>query len=198
MGYAISWIAAKGDQPERLVQSLGLKPTGDLAEYAEAQFTGCKLQSGWFVVVINEYGHPFMSSQSLASLSTDNDIVACAIEEHVMVCTAEEWRNGRQIWRLEHDAQQSMEHISASGQLPEVYASIEQASAEQQAEAGGKKADVDYFFEIPVETAKNIVGFKHDEAGLSGDRFEILETDPAASQPVASGQRTGKPWWKIW
>jgi hypothetical protein len=198
MGYAISWLAAKGDQPEQLIQALGLRRTGETAEYAEAKFTGCKLQSGWFIVVINQCDHPFIGSRSLASLSADGDIVACSLEEHVMVCTAEQWRNGQQVWRLEHDAQQGIEHILASGQLPEGYAAIEQASVEQQAEAGGKKADVDFFFEIPLETAKSLVGFKHDEARLAGDRFEILEADPAVPQPEVGRRQVGKPWWRIW
>jgi hypothetical protein len=115
-----------------------------------------------------------------------------------MVCTAEQWRNGKQVWRLEHDGQQSIEHIRASGQLPEEYAGIEKASAEQQAEAGGKKADVDFFFEIPVETAKSLVGFRHDEAGLAADHFEILEADLAVAQLGAVRRQTEKPWWKIW
>jgi hypothetical protein len=198
MGFSISWIAAKGEEPERIVQGLGLKPTGELAAYYEAGVSGCKLPSGWFIVVINEFGHPYMNSQSLASLSIDNHIVACAIEEHVMFSSSEEWRNGRQLWRVEHDAQRSVEHIRASGQLPEDYAAIVQASAEEQAGAGGQNADVDYFFEIPLKTAKTLVGFKHDEVGLAGDRFDVLEADPAAPQTVASRQRTGKPWWKIW
>lgn len=92
-----------------------------------------------------------------------------------MVCTSELWRNEEQIWRIEHNAQQGIDHLNASGSLPESFPTIRTECAEEQEQAGGKEADIDYFFEIPLQTANSIVGFKHDEADLEDESFEVFK-----------------------
>lgn len=187
MGYAISWLAVRGKPAEAVVSALGLTPTGTKAEYGEAMFTGRALSNGWFLLVINECEHKFTRPESLSSLSNGCDVIGCTVEEHVMVCTAEAWKDGAQIWRLEHDAHKSIEHLSKSGSLPSGYATIESSLSNEQEKAGGKNADTDYFFDIPLQTAKSIVGFKHDEdSGLEEQSFEVFRGPEQ------------KPWWKFW
>jgi len=198
MGFAISWLAVKGKTPEAVIQELGLTPTGEMAEYGESLFTGRALPSGWFLLVINQCEHKFVKPNSLASLSSNCEAIACSIEEHVMVCTSELWRNGAQVWRIEHDAQQSIDHISTSGLLPDDYPTIEREFAEQQKQAGGKKADTDYFFDIPLQTAKSIVGFKHDEAELEDESFEVFKGNEASPHTDPISNQGKRPWWKLW
>jgi len=149
-------------------------------------------------IVINQCEHKFVKPNSLASLSSNCEAIACSIEEHVMVCTSELWRNGAQVWRIEHDAQQSIDHISTSGLLPDDYPAIEREFAEQQKQAGGKKADTDYFFDIPLQTAKSIVGFKHDEAGLEDESFEVFKGNEASPLADPISNQGKRPWWKLW
>lgn len=198
MGYALSWLAVNGKVPEVVLQELELAPTGEMSEYAESLFTGRTLPSGWFLLVINECEHEFVKPNSLASLSKDCEVIASVVEEHVMVCSSELWRDGEQVWRIEHDAQTSIDHVAASGNLPADYASIEQEHVEEQRRAGGKDADVDYFFEIPLHTARNIVGFKHDEADLEDESFEVFEFSATPSRREPTGKQGKKPWWKLW
>jgi hypothetical protein len=198
MGYAISWLAVRGKSPEAVAQELGLTPTGETAQYGESLFTGRTLASGWFLLVINQCEHDFVKQEFLASLSNNCEVLACSIEEHVMFCSSELWTKGDRIWRIEHDAQKSIDHINSSGPLPTGYSAIEREFSEEQKKAGGKKADVDYFFEIPLQTAKGIVGFKHDESSPEDEGFEIFNgptRSPSASQKSVQGQR---PWWKLW
>ena len=199
MGYAISWLAVKGKPEEVLIAELGLAPTGEMTEYGDSLFTGRKLPSGWFLLVINKCEHKFIKPNSLASLSQGCEVIASSIEEHVMVCSSELWRGGAQVWRIEHDAQKSIEHIAASGSLPADYSAIEQEHAEEKKQAGGPGADVDYFFEIPLHTAKNIVGFKHDEVdpAIEDESFMVFEFKAAQSRERLEKQGK-KPWWKLW
>jgi hypothetical protein len=196
MGYALSWLAVKGKTPEVVLQELGLAPTGEMSEYAESLFTGRTLPSGWFLLVINKCEHEFVKPISLASLSKDCEVIASVIEEHVMFCSSALWRDGEHVWRIEHDAQKSIDHLAASGHLPADYDSIEQEHVEEQRQAGGKDADVDYFFEIPLHTAKNLVGFKHDEADLEDESFEVFEFSTTQSALIA--KQGMKPWWTLW
>jgi hypothetical protein len=198
MGFAISWLAVIGKSPEAITQELGLKPTGEMGEYGESFFSGRTLSSGWFLLFINQWEHNFIRPKSLASISSNCEVVACSIEEHVMVCTSELWRNGAQIWRLEHDAQKSKEYISKSGVLPTGYSAIEREFSEQQKHAGGETADTDYFFEIPLQTAKSIVGFKHDETGAENDGFVVFKSATLSPPVGPSAARDKRPWWKLW
>ena len=191
MGYSISWVAVKRKAPEILLQELGLLSTGVMADYGREPYTGRTLPSGWFLLVFNRCEHKFIKPRSLTALSSNCDLVACSVEEHVMVSTSEFWRGGQQIWRIEHDAQESIDHLSSSGTLPDGYAAIQRQCAEMQEQAGGNHADVDAFFDIPLQTAKSMVGFKHDDdEGLGNDSFEVFKTQSSSSQT--------KAWWKLW
>lgn len=191
MGYSISWVAVNDKAPELWLQELGLSPTGAMADYGREPFVGRALPSGWFILLFNRCNHEFLDPSSLASLSSNCDLVASSAEEHVMVSTSEFWRNGKQIWRIEHDAQESIDHLNISGSLPDSYAAIQAQCTEEQELAGGKNADTDHFFDIPLQTAKSIVGFKHDDDdGLEDESFEVFKPKASSLPP--------KPWWQVW
>lgn len=198
MGYAVSWLAVKDAVSAPLLADLGLTPTGEKADYGKALFTGRALSTGWFILFINECDHQFVQPKSLASLSKTGDVIACSIEEHVMWSTAELWRNGAQVWRIEHDAQKSMCHISPSGLLPDGFPAIETEFVEKQKQAGGEMSDTDYIFEIPLQTAKSIVGFKHDGSGPEDGGFVVFENTSPKAAAVSTPDGEKKPWWKPW
>lgn len=199
MGFAISWLAVKGKPQEVLAAELGLAPTGETGECGDSLFTGGELPTGWFLLVIDKCDHRFVKPEVLRSLSSSCEVIACSIEEHVMFCRSELWRDGARVWVIEHDAQISIEHIVASGNLPSDYGAIEREYKEAQRAAGGSEADVDYFFEIPLQAASNIVGFKHDEvdSATEDERFMVFELEAAQSRKAIGGQGN-KPWWKLW
>lgn len=198
MGFAISWLAVNGKSPEAVTEELGLTPTGEFTDYAESVFTGRTLYSGWFILVIDAYDHDFAKPDSLAALSGNCEVVACSIEEHGNYCSCELWSNGTRSWRIEHNAEKGVEHISRSGTLPDGYSVIERKYSEEQKQAGGKNADTDYHFEIPLQVAKSIVGFKHDEPGPEDDTFQIYSKRTDSSPATPSSDLKRRPWWKLW
>lgn len=198
MGFAISWLAVKGKPSETVAQELGLTPTGEKTLYGDSLFTGHTYSNGWFVLVINECDHNFVKQHALASLSNNCEVIACVIEEHVMFCSSELWTNGARIWRVEHDAQQRIDHINSSGSLPDGYSAIAREFSEEQKKAGGKDADTDYFFEIPLQTAKSIVGFKHDESSPEDEDFAVFNGPPRSSPARKESNKGQRPWWKLW
>jgi hypothetical protein len=198
MGYAISWLAVKEAASKPLLRSLGLTPTGEVADYGESLFTGRELSTGWFILVINRCEHEFLQPKRLESLSSVAEVIACSMEEHVMWSVAELWRGGDQIWRIEHDAQTSMSHISTSGLVPDGYSGIEREFVEKQRQAGGENSDTDYFFEIPLQTAKLIVGFKHDEVGPDDMDFMVFTTKGSSMSTGSNAAQKAKSSWKPW
>jgi hypothetical protein len=198
MGFAISWLAVRGKSPEAVLQELGLTPTGEITDYAESLFTGRAVPSGWFLLVIDAFGHDFVQRTALAALARNCEVVACSIEEHVGFCSSELWGNGTQVWHVEHDAQKGAEHLSHSGSVPDGLAAIEREFSERQREADGKELHIDYYFEIPLQTAKSIVSFKHDEANPDLDDFEVFTKPTDSASTNRNSARGKKPWWKLW
>jgi hypothetical protein len=193
MGYAISWLAVRDADAERLIASLGLVATGQTTYFAESLFSGRRIASGWFVLAINMCSHAFVLPETLKRLTDLDEVVACSIEEHAMYSTAELWRRGTEVWRLVHEAELDILHLAESGALPEQFSSIRNEYFASQAAKGGARSDTDYIFEIPLQTAKSVVGFKHDGSGVGDESFFVFSTEaaPIEGQPE-------KPRWKFW
>ena len=195
MGYSLAWIGIRGVSYEEAVARLGLRRTGKNAEYSESQVSARSLPKGWTLVVARGCDHPIIRPSTLSKLSVNGEAIACSVEEHVMFSSCELWADGTMQWRVEHDAQKSIEDLAPSGTLPEDFASTKAAFAAQQADEGGKASEVDFYFEIPLTLAKNRVGFKHDEVNgaVEDAPFEVL-LGSSASQPATSN----RPWWRFW
>jgi hypothetical protein len=131
--------------------------------------------------------------QAAPRLSVMNDVVYGLVEEHVMASEASHWRGGRQVWRAAHDSRYGIEHLETEGALPPQFEAIRAGFAKQQLDEG-PNPNVDYFFSIPLELARSLTGYIHDEdmAGIGAEPYEVLEVaNGCTSEPSAS-----KPWWK--
>ncbi|HJV68347.1 hypothetical protein [Ideonella sp.] len=192
MGYAIGWLAVRGKVPEQVLAELDAAPTGRQLEFGTARLAACRLSTGWFAVVINEAEHPWVGEDMLALLSDGAaEVLACRVEEHVMVSSAELWRSGERQWRVVHDARLGRDHLVAEGRLPAAYAGIAAEHRQLAAAAAGKP--VDHVFEVPLKLAQRLVGFKHDEGGAGGEGgWDELRHGPMPEQAPPG------PWWKFW
>jgi hypothetical protein len=61
-----------------------------------------------------------------------------------------------------HDAQRGIDHLDVDGAMPPGFDAIRQRLLDEQ-RAAGSQADVDYVYDIPLETAKLVSGFSYDE-----------------------------------
>lgn len=194
MGFSISWLAIKTEDLTGFFELAGVSPTTEADEWLESPISGGGWGQGWYLLQAQGCDHPMISGDSLSKLSALGEVIACSVEEHLMVSTAESWNQGSRNWRLIHNAQEGMYHLSADGDLPSHYASIKEELFSQQNSEGGEDADVDLVFEIPLEVARKLCGYKHDEDC----------TDWVPPGPVTFRSMTGvpefstKPWWKFW
>ncbi len=192
MGFAISWLAVSGKDPQQVLQELQLHRTGETEEFPESPVSAVQLPGGWFLVFANRFDSPLVANGSLQQLSSGCTVISCQVEEHVMFSSATCYFNGKSKWHVVHDAQESIYHLSASGDLPpefnDIYASLKQ----EQDDSGGDKSDVDYIHDVPVSLAKAVTSFRHDHdiQGDSPEPFEVLAS--------RSSSASAKPWWKIW
>ena len=75
-----------------------------------------------------------------------------------MVSTAAGWDDGRESWSVTHDAQVDLKHLEVRGEPPREFARIRDELFAKQTED-----TCDYIFDIPVEVAAEVVGFRYDE-----------------------------------
>lgn len=183
MGFAISWVAFKNKTVEQVAETLSLLQSGRLEQEPESLFSGLRLNTGWYVVFINEFAHRFVSQRSLQRVSEHSEVVAANVEEHVMFSSAEGWNNGKQVWKVSHEGESDPHNLEEHGEHPQQYVPIKQRLlAEQQREDKGEH-QVDFVFDIPLELAEAVVGFKHDK--IVEERFEILTPVPSRSGLLA-------------
>ncbi|SEG62021.1 hypothetical protein SAMN05421819_3862 [Bryocella elongata] len=199
MGFAMSWLAVKGVAPDLVLETLKLARNGEIDDFpAESAVSGKLLSTGWFVLAVNRGDHKLVRPGTLQQLSALGEVVACNIEEHVMMSTAEAWRNGVQVWSVIHDAQRGIANLETVGDLPDNFHTIKQECAAELERAGGEKSDTDFLFDIPVRLAQELTGFRYDAAGDDNTNFEVLvhvrEIPSVAAQTLASP----RPWWKFW
>jgi hypothetical protein len=196
MGYSQSWLAVNGKPPATVLETLGLRGTGTREEIAESPIVGAQLPTGWYLVVAGRSGHRLMSDPVLQRLSAGCEVVAGDVEEHVMVSVATGWQNGRRIWSVKHDAQRERGHLQTEGELPAAFTSIRDRLRSEQQKADGDGGGVDYIFDIPVELADTLTGYRHDadipDAGP--DPFEVL----IATSSKAAGSTNKQSFLKRW
>lgn len=194
MGLSLSWLAVKTDDLDRLFEIADIAPTAEADEWLESDFSGSGLQGGWYFLQAKGCDHPVISGDSLSKISTLGETIACSVEEHVMVSVAEGWNNGARSWTIAHNAQEGMLDLSADGRLPAHYEAIKDDFVAQQNAEGGEDADVDFIFDIPLQVARKICGYKHDE----GSSPWVPPGPVAFNQRGASKSPSAKPWWKFW
>jgi hypothetical protein len=173
MGYSLSWAAVKST-PEAVQSALGLRATGQREEFPESRIVATSLPNGWYIVIYNKCE---AARKALEPLSRLGEVIYCSVEEHVMVSAAATWNSGKRLWFVEHDAQQGIYNLQVAGQPPDAFGVIRDREKGKQDAEGGENADVDYMFDIPVELARELTGFRHDQSvpGIEGDAYEVLE-----------------------
>ena len=192
MGYSLSLLAVQTSDATAALEQLGYIRTGQLCEYAREPLSSYALPTNWFLIVARGCDNRFLQPKILGPLSEHFPVMACSVEEHVMFSSAEYWADGSQVWRAEHVGENGPIHLKISGVLPPWFEAMAAAHKEAQEAEGGEKADVDHYFDIPLNAAKEVTGFKHDEdmPGVDYECFEVLRK--------TSSSTGSKTWWRFW
>ncbi len=160
MGFKISWIGFKGLSKGDVLSNIGFHDSGRHDDANEASFSLAELPTGWSILFSNDI--EFGSPENLRSLSNGADILSCQVHEGVMYSAVHQAAEGRDLWSVCHDCQIDMYNLSVSRNPPSIFADISKALHAKQDENGGVDAGVDYIFDIPVEVAFQLTGYRHD------------------------------------
>lgn len=152
-----------------------------------SSYQATRLAGGWVLLVRRMEGAGIVAeSEMLAKLSRGRRVVACDEDSRVMYSAASEWVEGRERWALIHSSEQADDHLAARGDLPGGWtAKRDQSLAEQARAAEGEEA-VDRAYEVPLEVARLVVGYRIESE--DSDELEL----------VTLLTRSSKPWWRFW
>jgi hypothetical protein len=194
MGLAASWLAFHGIDRARVLERLRLAPNGQVRDIPNRREIGVRdLPSQWTLVFFGDLEPSAASENSLERCSSGCRIVAGHLEEHVMFSAAEEWRDGKRLWRIEHEGDADTLDVTVTGSPPENFEDLKRHYFAAQEAEGSREAEVDHIFDIPLALASSIVGYKHDESPMA--TFELVEHPKSES---AAPITAAKPWWRLW
>jgi hypothetical protein len=169
MGFRVLLIAVKGKEPEAIHRDYGVVPTGEREEIPESPVTGAMLPGGAYLLYINDEIVP--DDRVFARLSRNASLLACYANETVMNSYASAWVSGVEQWSVFHDAQQGIQHLETTGDLPYPFKSIRDRLF-----AAQEENEADYIFDIPIELFASLGGIRYDQdiEGAGPDPCQIL------------------------
>jgi hypothetical protein len=168
MGFSISWIGFRGISKAEVLSRTSLRDTGVLDDALESPFSIAEFPDGWIILHSNDFN--YASPEKVARLSSGCRVIACLIEEHVMFSAAACFEDANNVWSIVHDSERGIYALETTGYLPAEFAAARDQLSKEQDDNGGDKSDVDFIFDVPLDTAAAICGYKHDIwTGDSGD-----------------------------
>ncbi len=192
MGFSFSWLAVEGASADTVLEDCGLRPTGAIHADSDGACCFACLPNGWTVIFSQAFA--FAEDRRLADLSRDGArAIGCQIDQDALYCRVACFRDGRVQWSLTHDSGQGPRHLAIEGIVPDgLYDIRNRLEAEQDANDVGD-ADSDFIFEIPVEVADLICGYRHDRGDCGGDPFVFSDAEPVGGYAEAA---LAEPWWR--
>lgn len=180
MGYQLAWIAMRSKSREEVLHLFGLRTTGEHEEFPESDITGLLVQPDWCIILVNLHGdglERLRFGQANGILSQGCEHVYCYVHERTMMSCASAWYNSDEVWTILHNGGNiGILHLEVFGDIPNQYDSIRERLVSLQYANGGEQATVDYIFDVPIEVAASVTGFRHDRevSNTEDEPIEVL------------------------
>jgi hypothetical protein len=158
MGFRIAWVAVRSLSDDQVFERLGLWDTGEPGPVPLSPCSAAALDGGWTLVWIPSSDFP--SFFDFSRLSHNAEVVLCRVNETIMLSAAEAWNDGHRAWLIEHNSAVNVRHLHAEGNAPAAFIKIRDETLIKQDES---QHDANYAFDIPIELARMLTGFRHDD-----------------------------------
>lgn len=159
MGFHISWIGFNGVRKADVLDVAGLYDTGEPDEAFEEPFCCAELPTGWTILWAND---PAYAEDHIKTLSANHAALSFIVLESAMISQAAFHIRGEQSWRISHDGSLGTPNLTLLGDVPPQTATLHARLFEGHTTRLSEKPRVDYIFDVPVEVAEMIAGFRYD------------------------------------
>lgn len=203
----MSWIFVDDVDQDTLHEALDLTHTNETPDCHDlgtsyVPLAGATLRSG-HCAVFAKYALVMdlaigTNPPRLSRLPANSLSMIGVVLEHAMISYAGCWRGDRNVWQVRHDPSQGDEHLEAVGDLPSEFAGfrdVAMGKQQSQARTAGQWG-IDYVFDVPLETAATITGYRHDRV-LERDFFRNLRTLVPVRGNVPTKASQPPTWWQL-
>jgi hypothetical protein len=162
MGWMASWVAVQASK-DAILQALGLNESDErvLPGSRSYDLSCAVLPSGWCVIFAEDFD--WASEERVLRLSRLGEAIGCQFEDKVdMTSVAFAARDGVALWRVFHE-NTSPYRLDVTGTPPKTLDAIKARLFREQEENGGEESSVDFGHDVPLEVAKSICGYRHDD-----------------------------------
>ena len=179
MGYRARWLAVKNVELPAALRTVGLRQESE--EHGEVDDPGhyaLKLPDAWLVVIGD--GWDAMETVQPAhafALSIGTEALHFYCDDTPMCASLRMYRDGMELWSLEHDCSNGPGAPVVSGAPPAIVAEVIARLRKKQDESGD--SDVDHLYDAAPEIALALVGFRHDQTLSEGKRSPVFVLAPA-------------------
>lgn len=178
MGYRETWIAVRSLDRDHILHALELRPV----DQPMSNFGGpalFELESGWKIV---SFDSADLRLNEARSLGEQAETITVTLSDTVMFSTCVAFKDGEQAWSVTHDAEMGSRSLQVEGEPPLPFAEIrDRLLAEQDRADSEGGLPVDHVYDIPIELARTITGFRHDDRSIDGARIPLGDTVAAAA-----------------
>uniref|UniRef100_B0T086 Uncharacterized protein n=1 Tax=Caulobacter sp. (strain K31) TaxID=366602 RepID=B0T086_CAUSK len=161
MGFKISWIGFNGLEQAECLSRLGMIETPVVDEANEAPFSLAVLPNSWIILFANDF--EYVTEDRLATLSRGATVIGCHIHEGIMYADAMLYNDGKAVWSLSHFVGDGRFDLKTTGAPPGEIEQIRVKLIAEQKMNDEAHADTDFIFDIPVEAARLVTGYRHDQ-----------------------------------
>lgn len=167
-----SWLAFRNASQSEVLSATGLRGTDIVEEVPEAPFQTAALPGGWTVLFASDV--MFARPDRLRTLSRRHEVLGCMAEEHAMVSMSAYHVRGEPVWEVVHDPSSGSSTLLVSGSPPPEPARLRD-------HASRRGAGAEDGFDIPIELAEAVCGYRHDAIG--SDPETLMFTVAVLEQP---------------
>ncbi|MBW8910456.1 MAG: hypothetical protein JF564_00815 [Sphingomonas sp.] len=194
MGLSSSWMGFQNVSKDQLLEQLGLTETGEEGYFEEVAkpYAYAELPGGWLILFVDDFD--WADPQRVVELSEHGLVIGCQFNDKSMmgsVVSAAE--KGGALWQVSHRPDyepHSAYHLDVKGDPPPALTALRDRHVRDQDEEGGEDAGVDHIFEVPLELAKQVCGFRYDESEHRFKGAQPKQGGWASSLPTADSFRS--------
>ena len=147
----------------------GVEPGEDMDVPVETELCIAELPNNWILICAEDfmYAAPdesFPDEGNMARLSAKGRVLGCMFHEGIMCSVASMYEYGKELWCVIYNCNDEEYNLRTSETLPDNFEAVyERLKADQDKfDLAGKP--VDALFDIPIEIAFQICGYKYDLA----------------------------------
>jgi hypothetical protein len=206
VGFNMSWMFVDAISEDTLYGALDLTATGERPDQhdlgtSHVPLAGA-LKSGWCAI----FAHYALVMDAtvgtnparLVRMPARSRCITCVVLEHAMVSYASLWQDGQHVWQIRHDSSQGNGHLEVRGDLPAAFGDVRSIAMDKQRAQDARKSGkwgVDYLFDVPIDTAAAMTGYRHDRR-VETDLFRNLQGLAPTKGNILTKLSQPPRWWQ--